>query len=366
MSTVGTRLVRSAVRPWQVALILQVISCTDSRYEVAHDQRIAVLTADGYFSVIRAADGSVTQRIRVAEDVSGVGPGNYLAHERGTQRVFVILPRTIHRNAEVAKITIGTKRVERHSLRDARVDFRSIALGVRSRAVLVAGDGPDGLALTRLNIDSLGEQTVATINARSDFDWRVYDVALDAAEETVYVSYHGTRTTGIDAFDAARLRLHACERVVPNHGCLAAHGNVISSSIGLIAATGGQYVYVYRDSARNAADLGLDAHVMEIGFDSTAKRIIGIGSCHAGGGIGIYEMNANNTVAVVDSVIAFGVRVLAPCGEKLALLPGENAIVVSHGEGLLSKFDLRTRKVFDTARVSGRVLDMLVIDRIVP
>jgi hypothetical protein len=81
---------------------------------------------------------------------------------------------------------------------------------------------------------------------------------------------------------------------------------------------------------------------------------------------GVYELDrASAAYAPVapETTFPFFERVPPVCGERLASLPRENAIVATQGEGLIQKIDVRTRQGTKRFELGSQVLDVLVIDR---
>lgn len=174
--------------------------------------------------------------------------------------------------------------------------------------------------------------------------WTVYQGGVTEDERTLFISYHGPDTTGIDRFTVLTNGLARCpSSAVPGRGCIDGHGGFIIMGTHLLIATGGSAI-IERDwegQEQRRLITGLEhTHLMEFVTDPRAHRLYAVGSCGYTPGFSAVELGGENRdPTATEASPIMPVVVATPrnaaeqvCGERLAL--AGNMLVV--GQSALS------------------------------
>jgi hypothetical protein len=169
-----------------------------------------------------------------------------------------------------------------------RFSLKSLGFGSNSQSVYVIGDDHNELLVLRLTA-SLEPRDVFTARLEpADKEWTLYQASVAADERRIFVSYHGTDTTGVDWFDVDGSRLVRCtKRQRPNVGCISgAHGGFALVDGGLIVATGLRWLEEVDQEGHETRryDTALEhTHLMQFWFEGSTKDIYSVSSCGSGG-----------------------------------------------------------------------------------
>lgn len=371
-----------------VALVLLAVGLTatdassHARPPAAHGTAFALL-ADNRLVAVRIADVAVVAERRLApappvEAVPRRFPGHQLALSPDGRTLFVLAPGwsstpgTAGEPDRVAALDVATAWVTgTFVLPDVGGGYRSLAVGPKSGRLYLFGNrvapgarpaprtppatAGQGAIITR--IDPATGAVEATWPARSGDgrDWLVYQGAVSPDERTLYVSYHGTDTTGIDRFDLGPDGLRRCPSGRrPGTGCIGGHGGFAFSGEGLLVATGDSVILAtdHTGAVRGAVDTELsNNHLMEFAIDPTANRLNAVGSCGYAGGFSAVDLRHPGALAPQTTPGAWAwqtppsapVTLLTPmpdplgrgvpCGERLALGPGPVLVVTQAPAG---------------------------------
>jgi hypothetical protein len=205
-----------------------------------------------------------------------------------------------------------------------------------------------------------------TARAAADYDWYTYRGLVSGDEGTVFVSYHGTYTTGIDSFAITGAVAHRCEPSLgPGRGCIQGHGDVELYAGGLLAATGGEYIEELDQTGtvrRMLSTRLAGNHLMEFVVDGPTQRLYAVGPCGYTGGVSVVDIRTGRTRVLArpgDTAV---------CGERSALGPrsllvvGNTAVTVPQAgiPGFLLFLDARSGKVRRTVATPSEPVDVLV------
>ena len=162
-------------------------------------------------------------------------------------------------------------------------EFTSVAVHPTDTSIAVCGtDGVDAVVLLMESDAQFRE--AARVPGDATHDWVVYQCAWSEDGSTLFVSYHGMTTTGVDWFGYSAGALTRCEqRSGSNVGCLAGHGAVIAQGDAVYVATGSAEIY-RTDAAgvRTVLNTGLQAHLMEFALAPDASELFAIEPCGYG------------------------------------------------------------------------------------
>jgi hypothetical protein len=253
--------------------------------------------------------------------------------------------------------TLAVKR--RYSLPRA-IAFRSLVRGPRSGRLYLAGNNRDDDALAAV-LDPRSSRLEFTTVRTGPPDWYVFATAVSRDERRLFLSYHGTRTTGADWLAVEGFALRRCSvQSRPDVGCLNLHGDVAAYG-GHVLATTGDGPVVELDLA-GATVRRFDPripgnHLIEFALDRVSRRLLVIGSCGYAGGLSLIDLRSGRA-----RVLGYRHRI---CGERVAPASGRVAVVAANqlpvpegGAGLVKTVDLRSGKLVHRTDVEAEPLDL--------
>lgn len=265
--------------------------------------------------------------------------GHYLALGTENQHVYVLVPR----QPQALDLVVAVNAVSAHIESTYTLpggDYHSITVGAQTGQLFVFGDRGSSAIVTV--IDPANGANASTWTARSEdgHAWTVYQGSVSADQRRIYVSYHGTDTTGLDWFDVTPDGLVRCLSAEPaNFGCIASHGAFAVLPNELLVATGGPMILDVDATGvvRRAFDTGLQGnHLMEFVADPAAERLYAVGSCGYSGGFSAASLRRPGipTTPTIPGEWSWAIapqppQVLLktqPCGERLSL--GSAGLVV--------------------------------------
>jgi len=202
-------------------------------------------------------------------------------------------------------------------------------------------------------------------------DWFVYQGAVAPDERALYLSYHGSDTTGIDRLVLTGRGLRPCRSANPPHvGCIWTHGGFALYGPGLLATTGegpieeidGAGRVVHRFDPRLPGN-----HLTEFALDARAGRLYVVGPCGYTGGMSVVTLATARTRVLVPlsppgqaptfcgDRFALGPRNLLAVGETAAALPQLGL------PGAVLLVDARTGAVRRTVTTPAEPVDVFVV-----
>ena len=279
------------------------------------------LLADNRLIAVRTADGSVIAARRLAPPPPTAAAASrfarhLLALASDGRTLFALIPGwpaapgvsgQPDRLAVVARST--TRITATFPLPGEGGTYRSLAVGPQSGRLYLFGNRPDpatppatpspatsivagatveGVIVTRLDPTTGAVEATWLARTAEGRDWLVYQGAVAPDERTLYVSYHGVATTGIDRFDLVAGGLRRCPPPPQSGlGCIAGHGGFAFFGDGLLTATGDSVILAtdHTGAVIGAIDTRLTGnHLMEFAVDPSADRLYAVGSCGYAGG----------------------------------------------------------------------------------
>jgi hypothetical protein len=270
-------------------------------------------------------------------------------------------------------------------IEDSKGVYHGLAVGPRSGTLYLFGNRAGAAVVAR--VDPATGKRLAGWTAREEdgHDWWVYQGAVSADERSLFLSYHGENTTGIDRFALDGGSLRRCPAPIdrPDRPCIGAHGAFALDDGGLVVATGDSslFVMVRTDGAvRGAVDSGLkNNHLTEFALDEAAGRLYAVGPCGYTGGFSAVDLAGAGTFEVDAPHLTWTKPPSPPlvlvgkgdglCGERL-VIGGDGTVVVSrtnniglfgvHSERDLLFVEATTGKVIGDVNTPALPLDLLI------
>ena len=312
--------------------------------------------------------------------------GHYLAFSPDTTRLFVLLPaRTPDENRLVVVETTTMQVLRSNLLPPSDVVFRSLAVGPRTGKLYLFGNRDGAAVISVLEPASGHVETTWVAREADGHTWAIYQGAVSADERSVFVSYHGPDTTGIDWFHLAGAEPQRCQDTSEREGtgCLDTHGGFVLQADGLLAATGQSAVVEFDQDGqpRRRIETGLvHNHLIEFVVDASSERLYAVGSCAYARGftaVSLVETEAPATPMATEvtagktSPDQRGDPELPkiPCGESVALGP-DNFLVVGQvapwianpiGRGTMLLVDAATGRIVRSVELSAEPIDVAVL-----
>ncbi len=300
------------------------------------------MLADNQLLKLSLPSGDVVANETVGHEPHTGASSGSLAFSRDERTLYVLPRRTGPRGELVVLDTESMRERGRFPLEDG-ILFQKIAVGPKTGRLYLVGTRAGRSVPALRSQGSRREQSAvlsvvdptsgrvvfgATLRRADRHDWWVMSVALSPDETRLYVSYHGTLTTGADWFtitDAGVTRCRA-RRQYEGVGCVSeAHGMVVPFEDGFVAATGWSTVLVVdgAGAVRKRWDIPLTRrHLMTIALDGE-RRLYVVGDCGQDGG-GLSRVDLPEEVAVVLPQPE-GAHV---CGDTIGVGPG-NLLVLA-------------------------------------
>jgi hypothetical protein len=166
--------------------------------------------------------------------------------------------------------------------------YGAVTVGPTSGHIYLFGNRNGGVLLSE--VDPYSGMLLASwmLRGSDGLDWLVYQGAVVTDEQRVYVSYHGTTTTGIDWFDRDGDKFQACApRLRRNTGCALSHGGFGLEPDRLLAATGTPIILLFNQDGllERAFDTRLSGnHLMEFALAPDHATLYAVGVCGYVGG----------------------------------------------------------------------------------
>jgi len=342
-----------------------------------------------------ARDGSALADLTLAAPSPAArSSGQFLALSRDGRRLFALAPGTPERVVVLDVATFAT--LASYPLPPGDDIVRSLLVGPATGRLYLVGNraapgsptpatsagmeqSAAGVVVTVLDPD--GGRVVATWTARAaaGHDWFVYQAALAADERQLFLSYHGTDTTGIDRFALTETGLARCTSAgPPNVGCLRAHGPFALYGDGLLLQHGDESLIYATDQegqVRRTFDTQLVGnHMVALAVDARAERLYAVGDCSYVPGYSVLDLSADGPPTTTATPATPFIAPTAgdgppPCGSQLALGPAGLVVVGQSARpepdpllpGKLLLLDGRTGGVDRTVVTPAAPIDVLVV-----
>jgi hypothetical protein len=202
--------------------------------------------------------------------------------------------------------------------------FRVLALAPATHRLYVVGDRPargqQQPVVSALDTRARRLLWTVLVPRAGGLDWWVYGAAVEPAEQTLLVSYHGSSTSGADRLRIGPSGVEACTpppRPYPGRACIEIHGRIEPYGGKLLAATGdGSSILVLDREGRRLRNLDprlKGNHLMEFTLDRRQGLLYAVGSCGYAGGL------AEATIASGRRRLLERPRNLRICGDRIVV-----------------------------------------------
>ena len=202
-----------------------------------------------------------------------------------------------------------TLRLRRSIKLRAGITPRALRLGRRSGRIYVGYNvitpNPEGAASQQaaaylMILSPSGQRVLADVRLRgaTSGSWWLWSLALDAAERTAYVTYHGSNTTGLDFVRLQGRDAHPCAR--STRACWSRpHGAVVVHGDRVFTTTGGPWIAEFSADGRlrRRLDTGLgNTHLMAFSIDRGSLRIYAVSDCSTRRGVGVVDLSTGEPI----------------------------------------------------------------------
>jgi hypothetical protein len=325
-----------------------------------------VLLADGTLMKVSLPGARTQSRARL--EAPPGQPGHYLAFSPDRTKLYALS--TAGPVTRVSTATLGGRIRSEIPSPSSRppgvVEYRALAVGPRTgnayvfaNRVLPSAAGASLFPIQYALVDTLDRdlRRTAEVTVRdTGYDWRVYRGTVARAEDRIFVSYHGTTTTGADSVDTAGRRRGCGEPARANEGCLGVHGNVEPVGNGVVGTTGEGPLRRFDASGRVVAEIDPRLprnHVMEFTV-AAGRRAYVLGSCLYSGGLSVVDLVGRRARVVVRPGRG---KPAGVCGERIAVAEPYLAVAAP---GRLLVVDGRTGTVLHSLRLRVQPVDVVV------
>lgn len=201
-----------------------------------------------------------------------------------------------------------------------------------------------------------GRQRNFTLRPGDDLDWRPWQAAVSPDESRLYVSYHGSDSTGIDWYDLQSDSLERCQLPQKYRGtaCLATHGGFTVLGDRVLASGGTADLELYRRDGsleRSYYNLLHRSHTMEFAINAAGQSLYQSAPCSYAGGLSKVDLESGKTTILAPEGYPITI-----CGERMAVTKGGRLVIVSESALLLVEPD--TGKPIRTILVRGSPIDV--------
>jgi hypothetical protein len=335
--------------------------------------QLYALLASNELVGVALSPARLTVRLRLGEGLDQASPGRLLATSPDGTTVYVLVRHS--KRPSIAVVAGASGHLRMRVPLPAGLGVRSLVVGARSGTLYVLGNREgtrrnevQGLESSAqlLVVDPDAGRVRKSIEIRplEGRDWWVYSAAVAADERTLYVTYHGSDTTGADWIALPELR--RCRRSPqPWAGCLPAdlHGHLLPLAAGgFVAATGSPRLVRY-DAARRL-ELKLDTqlagnHLMDFAVNKGEDKLAAVGSCVYRPGLALLDLRAGESRVSTDERHVCGERIVFAGN---ALVVGRNAeTVASTRPGKILVVNPASGAIAGSVRTPAEVVDLLAL-----
>lgn len=303
-------------------LLLVVYGCTpdagastssSTTVSDAKNALVLVAMADGSLAAVDVAGKNSSHARVLLSHVAPAAGAHVLA--RAGKTVFALAARQV----VAVSLADGPERVIwRTELPSESGRVGAIAVGPVSGRIYVVGVQGGSLALT--TIESTGSDVgVRELRPADGHDWWPYEAVASPDERSVFVSYHGKDTTGVDQYPLMANGAGCETRQRPaSLTCLPGHGHIQWFGRDLFVATGMSAIERIAPSqgeSRRYETTLANNHLMEFAIDRGQARVFAAGSCGYSGGLVAIDIRTGR----VDRLGSAGIGAGAICGERIAI-----------------------------------------------
>jgi hypothetical protein len=283
------------------------------------------------------------------------GTGSSLAVSRD-RRTLWVLSTTARRVTAVSPETLAPRRTITFP---PDQEPRAVVVGPRTGRLYIAyviehsvqgrRDPPRDARIRVLNPAGTQRLSDTLVRAAGRYSWFVHTLAADDIEKNLYVSYHGSDTSGLDSLTISGSKLTRCQRAGRRVCWGQPHGHVQAKGTHVYTATGAPWLaeYTRNGTLSRRLETGLTGvHLMEFALSLDRSRLYAVASCGAKSGFANVDLTTGtaetspspacgNTIdATASSVLvgttATGVPIPTRRGRLLALDPETGSIVGQH------------------------------------
>jgi hypothetical protein len=387
------RILRGCYGIFLVALLVQPVAVLSK--VVTRPVTIFALLANSHLLVMDGRSGHIRRDLALAPspvDTNLLGTGQYLARSPDGHQLVVLVPVDIHGMSEVTIVDLISLTVRAQYHLPRGLVLSSLAVGAKTGHLYLFGNRRDrsdtrfgsaeggvGEAAVVLVLDPLHGTVLADWTARptAGRDWYVLQGLVSLDEHRIFISYHGTDTSGIDWFTPVGGHLERCQITVPaSSGCLRTHGGIAFYGNDVLATTGeGPIEEVdISGTVRRRFDTQLPGnHLMDFALDRQARRLYVVGPCGYAGGFSVIDLRTGSTRVLVPPAPPSTQGAMSEpgllCGEQPSLDPPGLLVVGKTARtvpvlGLPGKFlflDTGTGRVVHAVKVAAEPLDVLAL-----
>jgi hypothetical protein len=356
-------------------LALAVAGCGNGSHDGAAPDatQLYALLASNELVGVALSPARLTVRLRLGEGLDQTSPGRLLATSPHGTTVYALVRHP--RRPSIVAVAAASGRLRMRIALPAGLDARSLVVGPRSGTLYVLGNRKgtrrnevEGLEshaqLLVVDPDAGRIRNSIEIRPLEGRDWFVNSAAVAPSEQTLYVTYHGSDTTGADWI--ALPGLQRCRRSArPWAGCLPdhLHGHLLPLAAGgFVAATGSPRLVRYDASRRLQAKLDTQLagnHLMDFAVNRDEDIVAAVGSCVYRPGLALLDLGSGRSrLSTADPEV---------CGERIAfagneLVVGRNAeTVASTRPGKILVVKPASGAVAGSLRTPAEVVDLLAI-----
>jgi DNA-binding beta-propeller fold protein YncE len=337
------------------------------------EQVLYALLADG--RAVRATPDLQRGAVfRVGVSKNSFSTGRFLAVAPGGRTRYALAPGS----DSIAVVAAGSARVSRRISLPSGRDYRALVVGPRSGRLYVAynvpgrrrsevGDRERSAHVAALDPPSGRILAEARMRPREGRSWFVLGAAISPDESRLYVTYHGSGTTGLDWLDLGDDGWARCTRIgeFKVAACMGLpHGHVLALSDEVLAATGHPSVIaVDREGAVvRRIDTGLAGnHLMDFALDPSGTRLYAVGSCGYVPGFAALDLSSGSRLAHSRARAVCGERITAVSATRVVV--GKTALPQPDAEkrGSLLLVDGRSVRIVRTLRTPAEAVDLLLV-----
>lgn len=331
----------------------KILESTSPLPEAARGGAIFALLSNNDLLEISPENGRLVEhKVSLRPSYAGrVFPGQHLALSNDGRTLFVLaLNELLGGSSRLIAVDAATLKPEKGYSLPEGIAVRSLAVGPKTGKIYLLGNrqgkkfrcADDATCRTQDAVVSvldpstsrmLQSETVRRAEGRIR-DWLVFSGAVSPDERRLFVSYHGTSTSGVDWIDITSGGLERCSKRSPTgEGCVpSAHGGVQAYHDGALVTAGGtQIEEIGREGEvikKWDARLGRHNHLMEFAMYSGASELFALGSCGDVGGLSRLDLQADSAELLAPTHregVLFSdpsARQRAVCGDALAAGPG--------------------------------------------
>ncbi len=289
------------------------------------------LLTTGHLLVVSLDDGKILRDLALASSSPQLLTTVHAMALTADGATMYVLAQDATRTGRVAAVDVASQQILRTIEVGTGADYRSLDVGQRSGLLYVFGN-QGGAALVWI-VDPTGRAPARQLLARpaDGRTWFVYQGLVKADESALFISYHGPDTGGIDRFDLKDGSFVRCPQgPYPNAGCLDGHGSMRFIGDRLMVTTGDVPLLALDPMTGAVAeryDSGIEAnHLMEFGVDPTQQRLYVVGSCGYAPGLATIDLPRRLTQVLAPR------HYDSPCGERIAVTPNGDRLVVAQTE----------------------------------